>query len=220
MSDLSDQVRQMLEFNVGEAERGSGIKELEFTGETAPPALMESQDYYRKHGAQLIRRVYLRHNGCSIPESYEDAYEKFHSDCLEAIGSVGLKALADGVQMGQGKSSTVKRLRFFKKLNNAFEADKFHDESRLLSLQFSDDFDTMHAVTSYVDDASKIISVSCGLTQPGAPSEKIWDLWVLTASSIGMSMYLAGYELGKKWSEDDVLKGIVAATEQTGRNDG
>jgi hypothetical protein len=213
VSDLSDQVRGILEFH-GEGEPPSGgIVHMKST-EEALPGMWSCQNYYRQYGSKVIRRIYRKHNGCDMPETFQEAYEKFHDDCVEAAAAIGYKALADGVQMGQGNTGIVRKERFFKRLDKIFERDGFHEESKLIAITFSGDYDTTELITDYVEGASKVIAAATGLTRPNVPSSKIWDMWILALCAVGMTCYSAGYELGKRWAEADVLNGIMTATEQ------
>jgi len=47
----------------------------------------------------------------------------------------------------------------------------------------------------------------------------VWDVWFAALAGGSATIYRAGYQLGCKWREEDILQGIVKATESEASNE-
>lgn len=48
----------------------------------------------------------------------------------------------------------------------------------------------------------------------------VWDVWYAALAGGSASIYKAGYKLGKKWREEEILNGIMEATQSEAKDEG
>lgn len=213
MSDLSDQIRASLR-RISDRNPGTLVDTDEAPGISDLPALKEMQRFYTQETIKTLRKIYRKHAGTEKFESANDALERTRRDCVEGLLPICASAFADGVQIGQGTLPVVKKFHFFKKIEQIFGHDGFREESELYRMTLMDDEDTVAFFKEYLYSGVNTIAMASGFTSAtGANLARIWDLWGITLNSVAVGLYASGNELGNVWRENDVLNGIMSATE-------
>jgi len=77
------------------------------------------------------------------------------------------------------------------------------DEEMMLSLR--------DALESSVQGVGQMMSFK---EKTGIATLHIWDLWNAALGSSCLTLYTIGFELGVKWSEEEILNGILEASEE------
>ena len=214
MSDLSDKIHEKL-LSLYDENAPDVIDPKDAKGLGDLPGLENFQAHYLAETIKALRRVYRRHSGSPPYKDPMDALNRTNEDCTKALVPVCIRALADGVQIGQGKSAPVKKANFFRKIDEIFAVKGFREESETFCLTVAADYEATERIERYLNGAvGSLASASGYQAASGANLNKVWDLWAIAVTSATMGLYAAGHALGKEWAEEEVLNGILTATEK------
>jgi hypothetical protein len=146
---------------------------------------------------------------------------------MSALLPVAMAAFADGVQIGQGKSSPVRKFKFFKKVDGLFEDESFRTDSEIFAVSIGAEYSAMERIEHYLRYCASWIAGASGFGtmdqetfdkmndgSPGSTMSRVWDVWLIAAQSVTAGLYAAGVKVGEEWAESDQLAGILAATEE------
>lgn len=217
MSDLSEQIDTALE-NIGnkDTDPWTMVQNKKDSDWKDLPGFDGFQSHNAMEVVKVLRRIYRREAGRSLPTTPQEALDRTEDLCTKKLGEICYAAFADGVQVGHGISSPVKKYSFFKKLDKVFDHEGFRSESDLFQITVRMDFEASEAIDRYFKAAVLMIAGSSGFMSitDQHTLNRVWDLWALASNSASTGLFVAGVMVGKQWREKDTLSGILAATEE------
>lgn len=220
MSELSDQVahalNHLIEHDKLAVKDGVGSTfDPQNTGFSEMIGFDERRGYGSWQVARSIRRV-LRLHGGKEWGTLQEAMDSVKGDLLTELVPVAVLTLADGVLMGRKPIPVIKKYITMHQLDHLFTSAGFRTESDLLAFSLSGDTDLMDGLRRYILTNVYASGAACGATSEEdslvEPNE-IFDLWMLGGISIVLSLYVAGLKLGKVQEENELLEGILAASD-------
>lgn len=222
MSQLSERILATIE----RMEEGHGDQDLVDPEEAGIPYFNEMLEFHSEQTMRNMRQAYRRMAGSAPYTSAADAEDRVRPIMLEKMLPVVAAAFADGVQLGQEKSAAYRKYKMYGQLEEIFYADIFREESEMYAVNVLTDEDTCEALRRYMDKTTHQFMHGTGfltihgpeLDEPDHPdmirvTNKIWDIWYLSMRSNLIGAYHVGYAMGQRQAEDDVLSGILAASE-------
>lgn len=182
------------------------------------------QEHYEKHILSQMRKPYRRSVGGRKPTTVQECHDLYTGTMLDYLTPVCMLAFCDGVQIAQQTTPIIRKYQAYKQMDDIFGATAFIDESSRLADQFFvGDGDAHERVRSFLEmSADQFAGLSGFISMPDNNPllQKIWDVWFYSTKSAAVAFYAAGHLLGKKWQEDEVLTGILAASTSEGEADG
>lgn len=76
------------------------------------------------------------------------------------------------------------------------------------------DYDAIEAITKDFQNAVTHFSMAMGFPDAkGRATVHVWDLWSNALNTAAVKFFIAGERLGRKWAEEEILEGILTATD-------
>lgn len=215
MSEFSEEIRTTVE-KINHSVGGEEFIEVNESGiADRTTGFKSARQYFDVEALKVIRRIYRRSAGRRW-ETGRKAMDETEPDCVPALAAVLGHAFCAALLVGQGLSHAVKKHAFMGTIDEVFENESFKAETELMYMNtVLEDPDVAQVMRDYLRiTASHVASAGGFLIANERNTIRVWDVWNLGSQSAVMGMYICGYEIGKRWSEQDVLQGILSATEE------
>lgn len=220
MSDLSEEIEAAYKgLNEKHVDIEDGQAEVHYVREDSEvaqlPAYHAVQQYYAVEMVKAVRRAYRYNSGREPFPSGPVAYEQTRGLAHKHMMTTAIEAFADGVQMGHEISAKVRKFMHFDKADDLITDPDFRTESSMIALNVMSDPDCMEFFDAYFFETTEWFMYATGFAnvETKENTQKVWDLWALSAMSMITAFYGTGCKLGASWKERDVLSGIESATE-------
>lgn len=215
MTDLIDEVRrsfQTVTEATGEPTMTNGaVMSFETTDpDKIAPGLMAARVYYAEQTKMCLRRAYRKFAGKTLPDDSDECFRETGEVLGTLFTEMVLCAFCDGVQVGQGSSHVVQMKKFYDSLEEVFVNDTFRRDSQMMMLTFSAATDVQAFFVEFVMSSALALAHFAGFAHGHHMSHKIWDLWLISGSSMVTAAYIAGHQLGGIWSERDIVAEMEA----------
>lgn len=179
--------------------------------------------YYGMKVTGALKQIYHHQNGSSLPRTGQEALDRTEDACVKALSELCVAAFCDGVLVGQGTCSAVKKQAFFQRIDKVFKMDSFRTDSDALVLTAITEYDVVETCEYYVKSSAAFMAAASGFGSVDVNDDeelkfvvtRVWDVWLLTAQSALIGMYACGHSVGLRFKTADTLDGILAATEET-----
>jgi len=198
MSDLSEQLQEAL----------TGEKSVEDVIRKHREELPAQEEYSRvSHdlAKTLIRSARYHFAGAAEWATGQDAVETT-AEYLEAdLLTYAVKALASGITVIKSEHTDY---------DGIFDDMDVTIRSGLEAIRIATDYDSMRVVRDFLAQTTIAFAHMTGFRQAeGKETKHVWDVWYGVLGSCAMQMYQTGITLAQKWREQEVLEGIVRATQ-------
>lgn len=226
MSELSEQTSTILSDLIDEAKEEEGASENDGTGFSIDAdatgfekyiGFNERRAYSMWQVARGIRRVVRLHGGQEW-SNIQAAMDAVKDECMSEQLPVAIMALADGVLLGRKPIPVIRKYQVLGKMKDLFLIAGFRAEAELMAFELSGDYDLVQGLKKYITTSVYATGASCGAVTNGpslvAP-EEIFDVWMIAMSSVVIALYVTGVKLGQVQEENELLEGILAASEST-----
>jgi len=214
MSELLDEVKASFEKYEKDTDDGSGsIQMIDSSAELAP-GFPEMREYYNMQLQALVRRGYHYYAGSTMPRVGEELLVLTGKYLQAPAVALVMGAFCDGLMVGHETDQTVKMAKHYNAPGHVFHVRQFRDASLIMTKGFAEDEELAQYFAQYLSNGMSHLAHATGFAHAELDSAKVWDLWMLVGMATTCTSFVAGYQLGCKWKERDVLDGIEIATEE------
>lgn len=183
--------------------------------ETLGVGFQAMRDYYQVRLVAHTRRGYRHFSGSTLPSDCSEVLTLTSTVMLPGLVRILVQAFTDGVMIAHRDNHQVKISHHFGLVDTLFDDSRFRETSDAMADGFVTDPEVAEFFERYVDGCLKYLAGITGFTLGQSDPSKVWDVWIMTGTSITSSAYLAGIKLGTAWHDRDVLTEIEIVTEET-----
>jgi len=215
MTDLVDEIKQS--FTVSRDERFKPGQVQRLTASDVAPGFVGMRELYSELLLVYTRRGYRWFAGSSMPSQADDLLELTRPVMLPDYVALMVRAFSNGAVIGQGNEQVVKMLLFYGKADELFGNEEYRIQCSQFAKGLASDPEVLDFFTMYLNEGLDQLLHLVGIAHTETEPNQIWNFWLLVGTAVISTSYLAGFKLGKDWSERDLLDGIESATEEASR---
>ena len=160
-----------------------------------------------------LRRAYRHFGGATLSKDNDEVFDMTKNRLGALFSALVIETFCDGIQIGSKTEPTVQMALATDETLGLFHDHEFRAASLGLALEITSDDDVGQFFTNYVVGCAMALGHVTGFAHGQDNAHKIWDLWLMAGTSMVSAGYIAGCQLGKIWTEREVVAGMETAME-------
>lgn len=175
------------------------------------PGFIEFAKWNKRQVKSMIRTAQYNWNGAEPWDTSVEAMMDTSGWLSKPMASHLAKVTGAGLDVGY----TVADPRFADyNFDDVFTTAEWEARNTESQQRIVLDLDAMNVILEQLTDATAHFAHVSGFpTATGEATKRIWRVWENAVGSCSIKLYISGIEAGKKWKEDEILEGILKASE-------